>query len=81
MGKKITIAGILSLFAFIVVAIIFLKAITRDYEGAIIDLANSQIPFWVGLPSGIIVIGFILLILFRKPIMDFINNFDLSGGL
>ena len=81
MGKKITIAVILSLFAFLGVVIIFLKAVTGDYEGAISDWANSQIPFWVGLPAGIIVIGFILLILFREPIMDFINNFDLSGRL
>ena len=81
MGNKITIALILSLFALVGVSFIFIKAITGDYGGAIIDVANSQVPFWVGLPIGIIVIGFILFILFREPIMDFINNFDLSQGL
>ncbi len=78
MGKKITIAFIWGIIALIGTFFIFLKAIAGDYEGTIIDLANSKIPFWVSLPSGIIVIGFILFIIFRKPIMNFINNFDLS---
>lgn len=79
MGQKITIAFILGIFALFVVIAISVKALSGDIEGAVTDLANSQIPFWVGLPSGIIVIGVVLFLLFKEQIMDFINNFDLNS--
>jgi len=82
MDKKaqLTIRQIIVIFALIGAIGLFLRALSGDINGAIIGWANSQIPFWVTLPSGILVIGFIVYSLFRKNIDDFINNFDLSGG-
>lgn len=77
---KITIKMILGIILFISAILILLKAMTGDFEGAILDWANSQIPFWVSLPAGLIVIGILAYMIFKEKIDDFINNFDLSSG-
>lgn len=77
---KITIKFIFGIVLLVASIIIILKAMFGDFEGAIIDWANLQIPFWVSLPAGLITLGLILYIIFKESIDDFIENFDLSRG-
>ena len=77
---KLTIKNFFVIIVGVIGILIIFKAMFGDFEGAILDWANLQIPFWVGFPSGIIIIGIILYSLFKNHIDYFINNFDLSGG-
>lgn len=77
---QITLRTIGGIFLLIISLVIILKAMSGDFEGAILDWANLQVPFWVGLPAGLIAIGVLIYILFKEQINNFINNFDLSGG-
>jgi hypothetical protein len=77
---KITIKIIGGILLLIVCIGILLKAMSGNFEGAVVDWANLQIPFWITLPAGIIAFGLIVYLLFKEPINNFIENYDLAGG-